>query len=137
MAAKSVPIPPATSQIVPFAGPGIAAHETTQVDRGQLAHRSRKAGHLLGVLAEVLPNRVAKRAPVPGGLGAIAQLPLELCMGGRVGGSRLIGDPSCERVRVILAQGPTQARQARPAAAVEANQARGRGGAQDAQRHIL
>ncbi len=71
------------------------------------------------------------------GLRTFAQLTLELGMGSRVGGRRLVGDPGRERVGVIRAQWATQAREARLAASVEANQARGRRRAKHAYGHIL
>ena len=115
--------------------PRVSARERRDVDRGQLAHRAPEASALLGMLAEVLPGRVSKRAPVPRRLGALAQLCLELRVPPEVGWRRDIGRPRGDRTRVIRAQRRADPREPHTTLAVEAHQTRGGRGSQHTDRH--
>lgn len=70
-------------------------------------------------------------------LRSLAQLSLDLRMCGRVRRCRLVGDPGCDRARMVAPQWRTESREARPALAVQVNQARGRRSPKHTQRHLF
>jgi len=120
----------------PAARPRVGAREGRDVDRGELAHGLTEASAFCAVLAEVAPDRVTERPPVPRGIGPLAQQLPELAVGPRVGRGRLVGHPRGDRMGMIAVQRPAQARQAGPAVGVKADEAGTRCVAEHPDRHL-